>query len=178
MRVLNLTQQKKKIFCHRTVSSSCGVHGLGTRLGLVWLSHQPRALHHQHTDERVWCPSIQLFVAFPRNVKIKTHGYNYNQMRNAPLAGMVSELFHESVLAMGMELELFRSQFTPSLAGPHPQIPAEGLGTWLYCHCRSVLDSVHKFYVNRAQGQCPLSFSSMGAFSCGSYTYVRGVPPF
>ncbi len=75
MRALNLTQQKKKIFCHRTVSSSCGVHGLGTRLGLVWLSHQPRASHHQHTDERVWCPSIQLFVAFPRNVKIKTHGY-------------------------------------------------------------------------------------------------------
>ncbi len=44
---------------------------------LVWLSHDPLpttalgVLHHQHTDGSVWCPSIQLFVAFPKNVKLK-----------------------------------------------------------------------------------------------------------
>ncbi len=44
---------------------------------LVWLSHDPLpttalgVLHHQHADGRVWSPSIQPFVAFPKNVKIK-----------------------------------------------------------------------------------------------------------
>ncbi len=43
---------------------------------VVWLSHNPLpttalgVLHHQHADERVWSPSIQPFVAFPKNVKI------------------------------------------------------------------------------------------------------------
>ncbi len=96
------------------------MHGLGTRLGLVWLSHQPRALHHLHTDERVWCPSIEFFVAFPRNVKIKTHGYIIKCAKCE--ARLWHESFHESVFAMGMELtgsELFRSQFTPIVSRGH-----------------------------------------------------------
>ncbi len=66
------------------------------------------ALHHQHADRRVWCPSIQLFVAFPKNVKtkkLKCIIYIIKcTKREAPLAGMKFESFHELVLVIGLEL--------------------------------------------------------------------------
>ncbi len=50
-------------------------------------------------------PPLQLFVVFPKSVKIeKLKRMDIVKCVSTPLAGMEAESFHESVLTMGMEL--------------------------------------------------------------------------